>query len=334
MPSSTDRPDGGNWPPDIHRRARCGLRLALWCAGLIATSPSLRAPSGDDSAPAGFSIAVSSPMVTLSAAVRDSRGRPVEGLSRDNFRLYDEGRPQPLRFFTNEDRPATVGLVVDTSRCMSPIWDKIRNAALAFIETSHPEDEFFLIFFDERPSFALPEGQPFTTRKYLLQSALARSLPPEGRTALYDAILLALRHIQKGRWDKKALLLISDGADNASRSSQADALRAIAASPVTLYAIGYADKFDEDQNPGVLRKLTEPSGGQANWSPSPGRLAEYCRHMSEEFRQRYLLGYDPPGGEPGTFRSIRLEVSAAGRALTVRTRPGYAVPYPPPRLVD
>ena len=107
-------------------------------------------------------------------------------------------------------------------------------------------------------------------------------------------------------------------------------LKAIEASSVTLYAIGYADEFDEDPDPGILQKLSEPSGGASYWSPSPGKLAKYCRRISEDFRQRYLLGYDPPAGQPGSFRKIRLEVSAPGRTLNVQTRPGYTVPGAPP----
>lgn len=306
------------------------LFAAAPMACLRGSSP-LGAPADQDTAPSGFSFAVSTPMVTLSAAVRDSHGRLVPGLTRDNFRLFDEGQPQTLRYFTNEDVPATVGLVVDTSQCMRPIWDKVRQAALAFIETSHPEDEFFIVFFNDRPSFALPADQPFTRHVSLLRAALGRTHPIEGRTALYDAVIAALDHLRQGRWDKKALVLFSDGSDNASTASREDALKAIEASAVTIYAIGYADELDEDQDLGVLRQLTEPSGGGSYWSPTPGRLVDYCRQISGEFRQRYLLGYDPPDGQPGSFRKIRLEASAAGRTLNVQARPGYAVPPSPPK---
>lgn len=177
-------------PGALHLRSRAGWLTTLGmlllaaalpaCPGESQLSPA-RLPAGEDSSTTGFNIAVRSPVVTLSAAVRDSRGRPVKGLTRDDFRLYDEGQPQALRFFTNEDLPATIGLVIDASRCMRPVWDKVRQAALAFLETSHPEDEYFLILFDERPALVLPDDQPFTSNTALLRSAMAGVRSPRAR---------------------------------------------------------------------------------------------------------------------------------------------------------
>jgi len=198
----------------------------------------------------------------LDVAVVDQKGRFVTGLERENFEVFQDGQPQPITLFRKEDSPVTVGLVVDSSTSMLPKRQETIAAALAFVEASHPQDEIFVVNFSDTAQPGLPAGLPFTSDPSVLAAAL-KAARPFGRTALYDALALAIRHLELGRHERKALVVFSDGGDNQSMHSLEDVMRLIQQSGVTIYAIGLYDSANRERNPQVLRRLAEESGGRA-----------------------------------------------------------------------
>jgi len=163
-----------------------------------------------------FTIRTTSRLVLLDVSVKDSEGGFVSGLTKDNFKVFENGKPQEITQFANADIPVTVGLVVDESGSMRPKKPQVVTAALAFIQASNPQDETFVINFNERARRGLPDIVPFTDDLNMLRAALWNGVP-EGRTALYDALEMALHQLDMGRRDKKTLVLISDGGDNISQ---------------------------------------------------------------------------------------------------------------------
>ena len=200
------------------RLRRLGPLLLPWTA-LFAAQPQ----------PAGPTISVDVRLVVVHAAVRDHRGGFVSGLRQQDFRVFEDGVAQPIRFFQHEDVPVAVGLVVDDSGSMRAKRKDVAAAALAFVRASNPQDQMFVINFNERASFGLPAGQPFSASPAALAAALDCA-PAPGKTALYDAILAGLAHLEKSTLDKQVLVVISDGGDNASRHTLRQVLAAAARS--------------------------------------------------------------------------------------------------------
>lgn len=274
-------------------------------------------------------------LVVLHVAVKDRRGRLVGGLEKEHFRVYEDGRPQEIRFFRSEDIPVTLGLVVDNSASMIPKRADVIGAALALAAARNPRDEIFVVHFNERASLALPPDVPFTSDHGQLSAALQARLP-EGKTALYDAIALALDHLEKGKTDKRALVIISDGGDNASRQDFKNALRVAQKSNAIIYTIGLFDETDPHRNPAVLRRLAKVTGGEVFLPRSVQQAASICRRIAEDMRAQYSLAYVPPPAREGEdLRSIEVRASAPGRdRLRCRTRPGYSVSRGKPQAVE
>jgi VWFA-related protein len=224
-----------------------------------------------------------------------------------------------------------LGLVVDNSASMIPKRADVIAAALALAASRNPRDEIFVVHFNERASLALPPEIPFTSDHGQLSAALQARMP-EGKTALYDAIALALDHLEKGKTDKRALVVISDGGDNASRQDFNNALRGAQKSNAIIYTIGLFDETDHDRNPAVLRRLANATGGQVFLPRSVQQAAGICRRIAEDIRAQYSLGYVPPPIREGEdFRAIEVRASAPGRdRLQCRTRSGYFVSGPRP----
>src|SRR5262245_10341010 len=164
-----------------------------------------------------FTLSVDVDLVIFNVTVLGDDGRPVTGLTAANFRVYEDGREEKIKIFQPEDTPATVGLVIDNSGSMTNKRRDVVNAALAFINASHPDDEMFIVNFNRKAWLALPPGTNFTTNRPELRATLAETRA-EGTTALYDALGLALDHLKEGTRQRKALVLLSDGGDNSSLS--------------------------------------------------------------------------------------------------------------------
>jgi VWFA-related protein len=266
-------------------------------------------------------------MVVLSATAEDHKHIPVSGLGEDDFQVYEDGVLQPIKQFSHEDIPVTVGLVIDNSGSMSTKRADVIAAALAFARSSNPQDQMFVVNFNEKVSFGLPDYTLFTDQVAQLEVALSR-IASNGETALYDAIAVALEHLRKGTRDKKVLIVISDGGDNASQHKLAD-IMALAGQPdAIIYTIGIFDEQDADRNPGVLRRLAKDTGGEAFLPKSLKDVAPICERIAHDIRNQYTLAYVPTNKKrDGAYRVIQVKASAPGRGqLLVRTRTGYFAP--------
>ncbi|MGO4880446.1 MAG: VWA domain-containing protein [Bryobacteraceae bacterium] len=262
-------------------------------------------------------------LVLLDVSVKDRDGGWVSGLSKDDFKVDENGRRQKISVFADNDIPVTVGIVVDNSRSMLENRDEVLSAAITFIEESNPHDETFVLNFNDTVKPGLLKGTLFSDDIRQLRGALSRGFP-EGRTALNDAIMDGLEQLKLGKRDKKTLIVISDGGDNASHHTQRQMLDMVEQSVATIYTIGLFTHGDLDQNPGILKKLAKITGGIAYFPDSADGLTDVCKSIAKDIRTRYTIGYDPPAENGGPLRRVRVHVSAPGRGgLTARTRLSY-----------
>jgi Ca-activated chloride channel family protein len=263
-----------------------------------------------------------SEVVMVHVSVRDRKSRLVAGLPREAFSIFESGQPQPITYFENEDRPVTVGLVVDSSGSMQRKRDDVIAAGLAFARSSHPEDELFTVNFNEQVWEGLPASVAFTTDVEQLRQALQRA-GARGQTALFDAIDFSLRHLRQGHRDKKVLIVVSDGGDNASRTTFQDVLDAALRMDAVIYTLGVYDEYASDARPELLKKLADATGGAAFFPGDAKETTEILERIAAEIRSGYTVGYAPAAGGSG-FRAIRVEVhSPDGKKLNVRARTGY-----------
>ncbi len=274
-----------------------------------------------------FKISTDVVLVLLDVSVKDAKGGYVSGLSKDAFHIYENGAVQRLTVFSSVDVPVAVGLVMDDSGSMWSKRPELVTAGVAFVEASNPQDQIFVVNFNDKVRRGLPQSTPFSDDVKLLRSALSQS-KPEGRTALYDAIAFALHHVDSGQRDKKALVVVSDGGDTCSTHSLTELMRLIQESHTTIYTVGIFDADDPDRNPQVLKRIASASGGECFLPSEFGELSPICKKIAKDIRNRYTIGYIPARtGEKGELRKIRVAVDAPGRErLIVRTRTGYSVP--------
>lgn len=274
-------------------------------------------------------ISVHTELVAVPVIVTDAHGRHVSGLSQDNFRVYEDGRPQPIAVFLHGDVPITLGLVIDRSQSMRPKGQALSDAVSAILQSSRPDDELFAVDFNDRVSLALPDGRPFTHEGKALEAALT-AVRAEGQTALYDGVAEGLQHLQLGHTEKHALIVVSDGGDNASRHKLGEVISRLAEQAGTLvYTIGIFDAEDQDQNPGILKRIAQATGGEAFFPRHLEDVVSTCEHIARDIRQQYTLGYvsnNPT--RPGAHHAIRVvahprDEMPGKTKLTVRTRSGY-----------
>ena len=267
-------------------------------------------------------LASSTELVVLPVVVVDKRGGFVTDLGRDRFVVYDNGRKREISLFTNEDTPVTVGLVIDSSGSMGPKMPEVIVGTTAFARSSNPQDELFTLAFND--SVVEPGSRSlFTAADGAALESQLRSMVPQGRTALYDALVASLDRVEQGGQARKALVLLSDGGDNVSRATLNDVLARARRSNVTIFSIGLFDDGDPDRNPGVLKSLAESTGGQRFLPRSPSLLLQACTRIARELRSGYTIGFIPTERD-GAFHRIRVAVEPdTGGKLSVRTRPGY-----------
>ena len=300
----------------------CVLPACLLLASFPQTSSRLSLSATQDGS-RHYVISEDVNLVVLPVTVRDRNGRFVSGLNVSNFQVYEDGKLQKVTLFRDEDVPVTVGLVVDHSGSMAAKQLEMIEGAQAFVQASNPQDREFVVNFNSTVSFPLPENVAFTSDPDVLRAALSTA-SASGKTALYDALAAAMEHFQKGEADKRVLLLISDGGDNASKNNFSQVFQIAQTANVMIYAIGLFDQNSTDQNPKVLKKLAEETGGQAYFPTSLAQIVSVCREIAAEIRHQYTLGYSPADSGPSGYRKIRVSVTAPGRGkLSVRTRTGY-----------
>lgn len=268
--------------------------------------------------------------MVLHATVTNERGEFVPGLTGQNFRVFEDKVEQKISVFTRDDIPVTMGLVIDNSGSMREKRAQVNAAALTFVETSNPQDEAFVVNFNDE--YYLDTNEDFTSDRQELNDALSR-IDARGSTALYDAIIGSLDHLKKGHKDKRVLLVITDGDDDASRSSFAETVKEAEQSNAAIYAIGVFSDDDRKNNKRMVRRskkdlttLAEATGGVAYFPDTLDQVQPVCVQVARDIRNQYTIGYYPTNtAKDGTFRTVKVELippKGLGK-LTVRTRSGY-----------
>jgi VWFA-related protein len=299
------------------------LPLLLLIAAVGVAEPQSPPPLEAQGPPA-YQISVNVDLVVLNAIVRDGKGRFASDLREQDFEVYENGLRQTIRLFRHEDIPVTVGLVVDHSGSMRPKIADVIAAARTFVQSSSPDDQMFVVNFNEKVTLGLPDNLPFSNRPEDLGSAIANT-PTRGMTALYDAVFEARNRLQTGGPEKKVLVVISDGGDNASAHTLADVLKMAGRSTTLVYTIGIFDESDPDRNPDVLRRLAGVTGGEAFFPSEYSEVVAICQRIARDIRHQYTIGYHSTSAAlPGAYLSIHVAAGAPGHGkLSVRARSGY-----------
>ncbi|HEX4996636.1 MAG TPA: VWA domain-containing protein [Terriglobia bacterium] len=299
--------------------------ILMTLIGLSATALTpVRSPEQESRSEGPYAIAVDVRLVVFNVTVTDNKGRNVSGLKATDFHIREENRSEQITFFSAADAPATVGLVIDNSGSMRDKRADATNAALAFVRVGNSDNEMFVVTFNEKPYLGLPSSIAFTNDLDQIRSALVRS-PPTGLTALYDALAVGIERLKAGARERKALVVLSDGEDNASRHTLNDVLQLALRSNATIYAIAIDDAADPDRNPRALRKIAESTGGRAYFPRDLKGLEQVWRDIAEGIRNQYTIGYYASNtSRDGMFRRIEIAVSRSG--LRVISRDGYYAP--------
>ena len=331
--------------PRPNRISALSLSILCTLAAIILTSP-LRAQTAQPAHPATpapqkkndqYKINVNVNLVVLHATVVDKKGHMINNLTEKDFRVVEDGTPQKLAVFSHADIPVSMGIDIDDSGSMRDKRAAVNEAALTFVKTSNPDDQVFVVNFNDEYYLDTPGN--FASNMEELKAALAK-IDSRGGTALYDAVSASLDHLKLGNRDKKALLIITDGEDNASRYSFADLLRQAQQSNAVVYCIGLLG----EERPGglfkihgggdkraakILRELAEATGGKAYFPRSLDQVEPICVSIARDIRNQYTLGYYPSNAKKdGTFRRVEIQLTdnADRKRYVVRTRPGYYAP--------
>ena len=275
-----------------------------------------------------YAIRTNVDLVVLRATVRDRKGAPVSGLNKESFQVYENKILQQIESFSHDDIPVTVGLVIDNSGSMRPKRSDVIGAALAFVRSSNSEDQIFVVNFNEHVSLGLPASSPFTSNAAQLETALSTNVIT-GMTALYDAIAAGLEHLQMGRWDKKVLIVVSDGGDNASKRNLPQVMSMVNQSNAVIYTMGIFDETDEDRNPRALKQLSRASGGEAFFPKTLQDILPICEQIAHDIRSQYTITFESTDRQQdGTYRAINVKAreTPGGKRLSVITRAGYSAP--------
>ena len=314
------------------RKSVLGSALLLSSLALIAQDRSQ--PQKDDK---GYIFRVEALEVQLPVSVLDQKGRPVDGLKQEHFQIFEDKVPQTIKTFRHEDIPLSLGLVIDNSGSMRNKRERVNSSALSFVRESNPEDETFIVNFDDSAYLE----QEFTGSIGDLIDAL-ENVDARGETALYDALYLAADKVTKdGKKDKKVLLVISDGEDNASKYGINKVIEALRQSKVALYAIGLLE--EDDSRGGLFRKppskkakdellkFAEITGGRAYFPKTLDEVDELVKHIAHDLRNHYTLTYTPTNTKlDGSWRDVTVKITAPKNMpkFTFNSKPGYRAPTP------
>jgi Ca-activated chloride channel family protein len=299
------------------------MRTAVYASVLAVTAASIALPQ--ETQPGGENYVVRSDVnvIVLHATVQDGHGGFVSGLPQNAFKLTEDGAPQTITTFSSADVPVAVGLVIDHSGSMGRRYKDVITGALLFIRDSLKEDQIFVVNFNDQPQLGLPSDRLFSSNIAELRTALL-SGTVGGHTALYDAISLALDHLNKANLMKKVLLIISDGADNRSGHTLDEVTKRADRSGVLMYTVGLFDENSQDRNPGVLKQLARQSGGLVYLPESLEKLSDICSQIAKDIRSQYTVGYSSGKASNPGYHQVKLTASdSRNRQLRVRTRTGF-----------
>jgi Ca-activated chloride channel family protein len=265
-------------------------------------------------------------LVTVDVTVTDKQYRQISGLGKEHFEVYEDKVRQQIDFFSDEDRPASIGVIFDLSGSMKGKLTRAREALESFIQTSHNEDDFFLVGFNDRATLLaeLSDGGAVLSKLSYADAS--------GRTALYDAAYLGVEKVKEGRHDKRALLIISDGQDNASRYNYGELKKLLKEADVQIYCIGiteegmYAGSLMDQQGQVTLDEIAKVTGGLAFYPRTFGEMEDAVTRIALVLRHQYSIGYVPLNEQrDGKWRKIKVRVNAPKGmpSLNVRAREGY-----------
>jgi len=260
--------------------------------------------------------------VTLHATVVDDHFRPITSLAKKDFTVFEDGKPQQITYFKNEDIPVALGIVIDNSGSMRDKRPAVNAAAINLVRTSNPQDKVFIVNFNEEYFL----DQDYTGSVPKLKDALER-IESRGGTALYDAVVASSDHLKKsGPLEKKVLLVVTDGEDNASRESLEQSLRRLEEkNGPTIYTIGILGEEHNKRARRALREMAEDTGGVAFFPKNLDEVQEITTEIAHDIRNQYTIQYKPTVPQSrGGYRTVKVEAQAPGyKKLQVRTRSGY-----------
>ena len=277
--------------------------------------------TSSDSAPelharsTGFRVDVD--LVLVPATVTDTSNHPVLGLQQRNFTLLEDGQQQPIRYFHTEDAPISVGILLDTSGSMKSKYELAREALSKFFANANRDDDYFVITFSEKPQVLAD-----TTQSIEAIEAQLSTVAPTGGTPLLDAIYLGLSKLKRARYEKRALLIISDGGDNESRYSTKEIRDIAQESDVLVYAMGifpFSINLEDRAGKKLLSEISDASGGRAAFFSSADKLPEIATSMSRELRSQYVLGYRPTNAtHDAKLRRIKVTINPNASQLPLQ----------------
>jgi len=291
---------------------RCAVGICLGSALCGQANLEVRTKAGEKVEPRPRSnIRVDSTLVLIPVTVTDPLNRFVTGLEKENFKLLEDKLPQEITKFSSEDAPLSVGVVFDCSGSMGHKLDKSRQAVAQFFKLANPEDEFFLVQFNDSANLI----QPFTRNLEEIQNKLAFT-QSKGRTALLDAVYMAVHEMKKAQNPRKALLLISDGGDNSSRYTEQEIKNLVKEADVQIYAIGIYESSgarnrtpEETSGPALLTEIAEQTGGRQYEVDNLNELPDVAAKIGVELRNQYILGYSPKNlSRDGKYRRVQVKL--------------------------
>ena len=295
-------------------RLLCGLSLLLLTSTL-----------GAQDSPAPFVMSVNSDFMELHVSVVDEKDRTVSGLTKDNFKITENGITQPITIFKHEDIPVSLGLVIDNSRSIEARKARLDAATLAFVRQSNPDDESFVVHFD----FDARLEQGFTSNLTDLKDVLAAS-KPFGQTAIYDALILSLEQMQRATHQKRALLLVTDGLDNASKATLEQVIETVKHGRVAIIVVGLLSAAEGEKAEATLTKIADASGGRAYFPDNVEQASQMMERAAHDLRTQYTVGYVPTDpAHDGSWRSVRVEITpplGSKEKLAADYRHGYYRP--------
>jgi len=298
-------------------------RLALAAGGALLVAAAVWAQQ-EKEGPAIFRADTG--LVVCHTSVVDKTGHLVTTLTKDAFTVLEDGKPQEIKVFRREDIPVSLGLIVDNSGSMRDKRSKVEAADLALIKESNPDDEIFVVNFNDEAFLDLPHNKDFTNNVKELEEALTR-VDSRGGTAMRDATRMSIDHLkEKGKKDKKALVLITDGNDNSSVVTLENLVKAAQQSEVLVYGIGILgeeERREAQRAQRALKALAEATGGEAFFPKDAAEVDKIAHQVARDIRNQYTIGYSSSNTNlDGTFRKIEIKVNTPGNPK-VRTRSGY-----------
>ncbi|HLY40388.1 MAG TPA: VWA domain-containing protein [Terracidiphilus sp.] len=292
-----------------------------------AEAPALTGPAALKARP-GALIRMNVDLVLVPVTVTDPMNRLVTGLEKEDFQLYENSSEQRISSFAAEDAPVSIGIIFDLSGSMTSKLVRARDSILQFIKTANPEDEFFVIGFNDRPELI----EDFTSSVEDIESRLA-TVRSGHRTALLDAIYYGVEKMKEAKHQRKALLVVSDGGDNRSRYTEGEVRAQVRESDVEIYSIGIFDPYaatpEERMGPQLLNDLSEETGGRMYRVDDIAEMGDIAEKISTELRNQYVIGYKPKDlNRDGKWRKVKVKLNPPSGLppLTVHARTGYYAP--------